>query len=76
MVWGVKKFHLYPFGCHFTLVKDHESLTSIFNPKKGIPAMTVARLQRYTLFPAAFKYSIEYKNTTHLEMRTDYHVYH
>ena len=26
--------------------------------------MTVARLQRYTLFLAGFEYSIEYKNTT------------
>ena len=64
LVWGVKKFHLYLFGRHFTLVTDHEPLTSIFNPKKGIPAMTVARLRRYTLFLAGFEYSIEYKNTT------------
>ena len=64
LVWGVKKFHLYLFGRHFTLVTDHEPLTSIFNPKKGIPAMTVARLQRYALFLAGLEYSIEYKNTT------------
>ena len=59
LVWGVKKFHLYLFGRHFTLVTDHEPLTSIFNPRKGIPAMTVARLQRYALFLAGFEYSIE-----------------
>ena len=64
MVWGVKKFHLYLFGRHFTLVTDHGPLTSIFNPRKGIPAMTVARLQRYALFLAGFEYSIEYMNTT------------
>ena len=64
MVWGVKKFHLYLFGRHFTLVTDHEPLISIFKPKKGIPAMTVARLQRYALFLVGFKYSIEYKNTS------------
>jgi hypothetical protein len=55
LVWGVKKFHLYLFGRHFTLVTDHEPLTAIFNPKKGIPAMTVARLQRYALFLAGFE---------------------
>jgi len=55
---------MYLFGHHFTLATDHEPLISIFNPEKGIPARTVARLQRYALFPAEFKYSIEYKNTT------------
>jgi hypothetical protein len=64
LVWGVKKFHLYLFGRHFTLVTDHEPPTAIFNPKKGIPAMTVARLQRYALFLAGFEYSIEYKSTS------------
>ena len=64
LVWGVKKFHLYLFGRHFTLMTDQEPLTSIFNPRKGIPAMTVAGLQRYALFLAGFEYSIEYKNTT------------
>jgi hypothetical protein len=64
LVWGVKKFHLYLFGRHFTLVTDHEPLTTIFNPKKGIQAMTVARWQRYALFLAGFEYSIEYKSTS------------
>lgn len=59
---GVKKFHLYQFGRHFTLVKDYEPLTSIFNPRKGVPA-TVARLQRYPLFLAGFDCVIEYKKT-------------
>ena len=62
-MWGVKKFHLYQFGRHLTLVKDHEPLISIFNPRKGVPAITIARLQRYPLFLAGFDYVIEYKNT-------------
>ena len=54
LVWGVKKFHLHLFDRHFTFVTYHEPLTSIFNPRKGVPAMTVARLQRYALFLAGF----------------------
>ena len=64
LVRRVKIFHLYLLDRHFTLLTDHEPLTSILNPKKGMPAMTVARLQRYALFLAGFNYSIEYKNTT------------
>ena len=62
-VWGVKKFHNYLFGRDFTLLTDHEPLTSIFQPSKSLPAVTAARLQRYALFLAGFDYSIRYKNT-------------
>ena len=62
-VWGVKKFHNYLFGRNFTLLTDHEPLTSIFHPSKSLPAVTAARLQRYALFLAGFDYTIMYKNT-------------
>ncbi|XP_031571846.1 uncharacterized protein K02A2.6-like [Actinia tenebrosa] len=63
LVWGVKKFHAYLFGRTFQLYTDHQPLTSIFHPGRGIPAMTAARLQRYALFLSGFNYTIEYKNT-------------
>ena len=62
-MWGVKKFHNYLFGRNFTLLTDHEHLTSIFHPSKSLPAVTAARLQRYALFLAGFDYTIRYKNT-------------
>ena len=62
-VWGVKKFHNYLFGRNFTLLTDHEPLTSIFHPSKSLPTVTAARLQRYALFLAGFDYTIKYKNT-------------
>ena len=62
-VWGVKKFHNYLFGRNFTLLTDHEPLTSIFHPSKSLPAVTAARLQRYALFLVGFDYTIMYKNT-------------
>ena len=52
IVWGGKPFHVYLYGRRFTLVTDHEPLTAIFHPNKGVPAMTAARLQHYTLFLA------------------------
>jgi hypothetical protein len=63
IVWSVKKFYTYLFGRSFTLVTDHQPLTSIFSPNKGIPVTTAARLQRYALFLSGFNYQIEYKNT-------------
>jgi hypothetical protein len=63
-VWGVNKFHNYLFGRNFTLLTDHEPLTSILHPSKSLPAVTAARLQRYALSVLAdFDYSIRYKNT-------------
>ena len=75
LVWGVKKFHLYLFGRHFTLMTDHEPLTSIFNPKKGIPAMTVARLQRYALFLAGLNTVLSTRTQPNMETRMDCHAY-
>ena len=46
------------------LVTDHKPLNDIFHPKKGVPAMTAARLQRYALFLAGFDCDIEYKSMT------------
>ena len=63
IIWGVKKFHMYLFGRSFTLVTDHQPLTSIFHPQKSIPVVTAARLQCYALFLAGYDYTIEYKNT-------------
>ncbi|XP_033733598.1 uncharacterized protein K02A2.6-like [Pecten maximus] len=64
IVWGVKKFYQYLYGRLFILLTDHQPLTSIFHPEKGIPMTTAARLQRYALFLAGFQYDIKYKSTT------------
>ena len=63
LVWGVKKFHCMLFARKFTLVTDHQPLISIFGPKKGRPAATAARLQRYALFLQGHDYDIEYKSS-------------
>ncbi|KAK3098183.1 hypothetical protein FSP39_016945 [Pinctada imbricata] len=63
--WAVKKFYPYLFGRNFTLVTDHQPLTSIFNPSKSLTVTSASRLQRYAMFLSEFTYSIIYKNTKH-----------
>lgn len=47
IIYGVRGFNTYIYGRHFRLITDHEPLTSIFSPKKGIANTTAARRQTY-----------------------------
>lgn len=61
MVFGVKKFHSYLYGRHFTLISNHKPLQHILGEKKGVPQMASARLQRWSLLLGAYDYSIKHK---------------
>ena len=63
MIFGVKKFHQYLYGRKFTLITDHKPLMTILGPKKGIPSLAAARLQRWAILPSAYNYEIEFKST-------------
>ena len=63
LVFGVKKFHQYLYGRKFDLVTDHKPLTAIFGPKKGIPSLAAARLQRWAILLSAYHYDIRFKAT-------------
>ena len=63
LIFGVSKFHTYLYGRHFTLVTDHKPLTVILGPKKGIPPMAAARLQRWAVCLSAYSYDIKFKPT-------------
>ena len=63
LVYGVKKFHQCLYGRKFTLITDHQPLTSILGPKKGIPSLAAARLQRWAVLLSAYDYVIRYKST-------------
>ena len=61
IVSGVKKFHNYIYGRHFTIQSDHLPLSYLFNEQKGIPQLASARMQRWALMLSAYHYSIRYK---------------
>ena len=54
LIFGVKKFHQYLYGRKFTLVTDHKPLLAILGPKKAIPSLAAARLQRWSIMLAAY----------------------
>ena len=45
------------------LTTDHKPLMTILGPKKGIPSLAAARLQRWALLLSAYVYEIEFKST-------------
>ena len=63
LVFGVRRFHQYLYGRRFTLLTDHRPLTTILGPKKGIPPIAAARLQRWAVQLAAYTYDIQFKST-------------
>ncbi|PIO70934.1 hypothetical protein TELCIR_07185 [Teladorsagia circumcincta] len=64
LVYAVRKFHRYIYGRHFTLLTDHKPLLAIFGSKRGIPAYSANRLQRWRLTLLAYDFDIEYRSTT------------
>lgn len=63
LIFGVKKFHRYIYGRKFVLETDHKPLLSIFGSKKGIPAYTANRLQRWALLLTSYEFEVCYTNT-------------
>ena len=63
LVFGVKHFHTYLYGRHFTMETDHKPLTAIFGPKKGIPSMAAARMQRWAWLLSVYDFEIRYRPT-------------
>ena len=60
-----KKFHIYLYGCKFTLITDHKPLTAILGPKTSIPTLAAARMQRWALILSAHPYEIyEYRSSS------------
>ena len=63
LIFGLKRFHQYLYGCKFTLITDHKPLLTILGPKKEIPPLAAARLQRWAVLLSTFSYDIKFKST-------------
>ena len=56
-VFGVRRFHAYLFGHHFTLQTDHKPLMTLFNETKEIPTQVSGRIRWWALTLAAYEYT-------------------
>ena len=63
IVFGVKRFHGYLFGRHFTILSDHKPLEH-FRETSATHLMASARMQRWALLVGAYDYKIAYKPGT------------
>ena len=63
LVFSIKKFHQFLYGRKFTLLTDHKPLMAVLGPKKGVPSLAAARLQRWAVLLSAYTYDMEFKPT-------------
>ena len=61
VIFGVKRFHNYLFGRHFTIVTDHKPLLGLFTESKPTPSLASARIQRWSLILGGYNYKLTYK---------------
>ena len=58
LIHGVQKFHQYLYGRQFVLITAHKPLTTTLGPKRGIPPLAAARLQRWAYTLSAYSYTV------------------
>ena len=61
VIFGVKRFHQYLLGRHFTIISDHKPLKRLFSESHTTPSLASARIQRWSLTLGAYDYSIQFK---------------
>lgn len=61
IIFCVTKLRDYLYGKKFTLMTDHQPLTTLLAPNKPVPPMAAARIQRWALLLNAFQYEIKFR---------------
>ena len=70
IIFAIRKFQQFLYGRRFTLLTDHQPLTLLFGPKKGIPPIAASRLQRWAIQLSAYQYDIKYGLPNKMQMQT------
>ena len=66
LIFGVKKFHQYLYGAHFTLLTDQRPLLGLLGENRPIPPNASGRIQRWALVLAGYNYTIRHRSgSTH-----------
>ena len=63
IVFGLKRFHQFLAGLEFTIITDHKPLLNLLDPHRPTPLQCSARVKRWKLILASYKYSLVYRNT-------------
>ncbi|PIK53373.1 hypothetical protein BSL78_09735 [Apostichopus japonicus] len=64
IIFGLKKFHKYLHGKHFTIVTDHKPLVALFGNQKPANPMSSARVARWHMILSAYEFDIIHKSGT------------
>ena len=66
LIFGVKKFHRYLYGAHYTLLTDQRPLLGLLGENQPIPPNASGRIQRWALVLAGYNYTIRHRSgSTH-----------
>ena len=64
IIYGVKRFHNYLYGRSFVLYSDNLPLCHILAPRKGLPGLAAARIQRWALELANYNFEVRHKSAS------------
>ncbi|KFD49838.1 hypothetical protein M513_09305 [Trichuris suis] len=62
LMYGVKKFHQYLFGRHFTALTDHKPLLGLLATGKPTPAVMTTRMLRWRILLTAYDIRLVYRS--------------
>ncbi|KFD51889.1 hypothetical protein M513_07218 [Trichuris suis] len=62
LMFGVKKFHQYLFGRHFTAFTDHKPLLGLLATRKPTPTLMTTRMLRWRLLLSAYDIDLAYRS--------------